>query len=530
MYTGINNFGLDTLTALVPNCTYARFTNLQAGVVQTWIAYRPGLTVIVLEGTTQIQQWVGQIISGSVGLVNQGPYSTLLYWQQQCSVIMSYLRRLTVDPDGAFVVVGHSMGGAVGCLVAAALRIARFERPISLLTFGCPKPGDFRLRLILDATPQIHFVNTSDPIPFIPPSGVEFNGLAYLVPPTVFRSWLAWERPAPRTGLTRDGQRFANPSDFSIYALMFETVLNVSLGRLPPVFYRHNTAEYYQSVICPDDVVHYQLVSTGGGMSDGTTVFSVGRHLVSTGGGMSDGTTYFYHAHFLVSTGGGMSDGTTVFSVGRHLVSTGGGMSDGATVFSVGRHLVSTGGGMSDGATVFSVGRYLVSTGGGMSDGTTVFSVGRYLVSTGGGMSDGTTFYLVSRHLVSIGGGMSDGQALPYHYHLLSTGGGMSDGTTYLSVGRDLVSRGGGMSDGTTYLSVGRDLVSRGGGMSDGTTYLSVGRDLVSRGGGMSDGTTIGGYGFHLHSTGGGMSDGQALNISFQLVSTGGGMSDGTAY
>jgi len=100
---------------------------------------------------------------------------------------------------------GHSLGGAVACVLVARYAIAQLDRFQNLVTFGGPVPGDHRLVLALGGAEQRHWINRGDPV------GAYASLLGLLFPmlwiplPGLDGAWGAWQQLPVRSQITGEG-------------------------------------------------------------------------------------------------------------------------------------------------------------------------------------------------------------------------------------------------------------------------------------------------------------------------------------
>lgn len=216
-----------------------------AGVIPgSLIAVTDGYGLVVVSGTGNYQQLALQIALGIAPAVNFGRYSTSVLWQLAALDVHRRVDASTIDPSKPIILVGHSYGGAVGCLLASEYRIGRPGREISLLTFGMPKPGDFRLHDILSTVRQVHIVNRGDPVPSLPPSAQDLAGITVLVPADLLRAWFAMIQPESRRLLSALGDLVESTGPSFTFADLWAIVAEIVATGTLPTFVNHTIEEY----------------------------------------------------------------------------------------------------------------------------------------------------------------------------------------------------------------------------------------------------------------------------------------------
>lgn len=129
---------------------------------------RPLPVVIVIAGTSTVEQWLAQIQYGARPPTGFGVFATLPFWNGVVDYILGKLLPLAIPTLQDVIIVGHSMGGAVASVLAARLRIGQPLRRIQLLTLGSPRAGDARLYGILASTDMVNLQNDGDVVLSIP--------------------------------------------------------------------------------------------------------------------------------------------------------------------------------------------------------------------------------------------------------------------------------------------------------------------------------------------------------------------------
>lgn len=215
--------------ASIPNCLVATISNL---------------CLVMVTGTTNFQQLALQSLSFGLGPTNQGYYSASSLYDRAANVMAANLGSVGGGDASRFVLIGHSYGAAICQVLATKVRLATPTRRVELVTYGCPKPGDDRLRDINAPMRQINWVNEGDPVPYLPPRGATFFELFALIPSLLFKQWLRYERPAALTVLKHDGtidytNGVAVPDD-----LLTTTSVTIAAGLEPEPFESHSMAAY----------------------------------------------------------------------------------------------------------------------------------------------------------------------------------------------------------------------------------------------------------------------------------------------
>jgi len=160
------------------------------------IIQHPLWTIVIISGTSNPQQLALQAAYSLAGPINFGPYSTMPLWQQAAVYIATLMEAAGVNPVNPVLIAGHSYGGAVATVLTEILRRGNTERPLRLVTFGAPAPGDGRLQRGLRAIPQWHFSTQNDPVPQMPFTGTNVYGLQAVVSAGLRAAWAQWQAPA----------------------------------------------------------------------------------------------------------------------------------------------------------------------------------------------------------------------------------------------------------------------------------------------------------------------------------------------
>lgn len=229
-------FGPEATVSLVPNTS-----STNPGTI---IVITPKQTVVFISGTSNLNQAATQVLYQGLGAFNVGTYSTNLQWFAGASAVVQRINAAGADPTRPITLIGHSYGGAAACLIGAAYVQQTPDRDISLLTFGCPKPGDSRLTDILAGLRQIHYANQGDPIPAIPPV------LAPLLPTNVGAApwqliqYPGFARPPGQVSLSITGVVGPPPDDSILTALIFQFVAEAISSSPITIPFEHGIKEY----------------------------------------------------------------------------------------------------------------------------------------------------------------------------------------------------------------------------------------------------------------------------------------------
>lgn len=213
-----------------------------------------GATVLVLSaGTDTIDQWISQILDASIVPLDYGDFGTLSIWYAAAARIFDKLLDLSAPDDGQFVACGHSYGGAVACVCAALTKRTEPERDVRLLTLGCPKPGDLRLRELLSPTVAIHLRAAGDPIACIPPSNFVFQSLLAPISANQLASWIRYSETTPSYRLQENGERIEDPSCIAVLRDVTNWVVWNLLGFRWGIPFPHLISNYVRLTVCPGE-------------------------------------------------------------------------------------------------------------------------------------------------------------------------------------------------------------------------------------------------------------------------------------
>jgi hypothetical protein len=224
-------------------------TYIQAALFPAFAIVVTGdFTLVFVTGTTTFQQLATQAFTTPQGPTDQGEFGTVPLWNNAATVVFN---RLIADGSHAtkpIVIVGHSYGAAIAMCMSARIRAADATRRIALLTFGCPKPGDERMRVILTTVPQVVMANDDDIVCVVPPNlreTVPFLGLLGL---TLALLWGRWKPPTLFTYQNVNGAISQGPPLFLDGGALLPLLMNV-LAAIPlPIVSGHRIEEYIRRI------------------------------------------------------------------------------------------------------------------------------------------------------------------------------------------------------------------------------------------------------------------------------------------
>jgi pimeloyl-ACP methyl ester carboxylesterase len=177
-------------------------------------------------------------------MVNRGSYSTNLYFQVVADFVATMMLEAGVNPDNPVLFCGHSLGGVASCLLAAEMSLAHPDTDIRLMTLGCPRPGDQRLRGIISTLPSVHVVNTGDIVTQLPPIPREWIPFTSELLPQFFNSWNGWADTPNRMILRPDGVLGTLSEGELTFAQLIEVIGESTIGPPFPSVPAHEVTEY----------------------------------------------------------------------------------------------------------------------------------------------------------------------------------------------------------------------------------------------------------------------------------------------
>jgi len=228
-----------------PRLQRGRFVENTASVIPgSWGAVSDDTLYLFFSGSSTYQQLALQAAASFAGPTPCGGVKTSTFWCQSFTDL--WVRTLAWDlPDRPNVIcAGHSYGGVMAALFAAAIHAQTPAKDVSLITYGCPCPGDQQFSETLADINAVHIVNRGDPVASIPPAGSQFNLVGFLLNPLQSLAWRAWYPLKNRTAVDADGSyRFVSSIDADLAVLQVLTE-ELAAAEVPAPFAAHDQWEY----------------------------------------------------------------------------------------------------------------------------------------------------------------------------------------------------------------------------------------------------------------------------------------------
>jgi pimeloyl-ACP methyl ester carboxylesterase len=196
----------------------------------------PGFLLVVVSGTSNPQQLATQAIFSPTGPLPFGGYSTFPLWELAANRVIQRVTASVTNPTKPIVLAGHSYGGVVAALMAARYRQYLPDRPIRLVTFGMPKPGDSRLDRLLGQVTRSHLVDVGDYVPFVPPGLPDLAYQAAVIPVPLLAAWGRFDTASEHTTLSAAGELVTTQESTMLWPDVLAIVTAVLTSTpLPPV-------------------------------------------------------------------------------------------------------------------------------------------------------------------------------------------------------------------------------------------------------------------------------------------------------
>lgn len=212
----------------------------------------PSPVVVGIAGTTSALQWLGQINYGIGPPRDVGTFATNFIWYIVSSHILNVMLVNDIDPNQRIVVVGHSLGAAVGSVLCARLRQGRPSRVIQLLTCGSPQPGDQRLIAIMRTLQVVSLQNDGDVVLSLP---VNLGSLPLALSLAFGSLWIGnpflWTAPPNRFRISWDGDIEEGSAEPGVPTAVLRVLIWAFLGGPIPNLWEHVPSEYARRLCGP---------------------------------------------------------------------------------------------------------------------------------------------------------------------------------------------------------------------------------------------------------------------------------------
>jgi hypothetical protein len=152
-----------------PGATIAHFdeTTLYPPI---WCIHHALYSVVIYSPTQNTTQALIEVLQGIQAPAEVGGFGSTALWYAQGLRGLNFLSTIGGGNAEPLLLIGYSYGGASAQCAAGIARQSNAQRPIRFLTFGSPRPGDSRLKGLLDLpTRGVCLANDNDAYTAIPP-------------------------------------------------------------------------------------------------------------------------------------------------------------------------------------------------------------------------------------------------------------------------------------------------------------------------------------------------------------------------
>lgn len=216
------------------------------------VTYRhAGFAVAVIEGTSSLAQITWQAIALLAGPENLGFYSTASAWEIAANFLLTQMSADGFISADDLVTVGHSYGAV--CAELAIVKIPFSLGRRACLTFGTPKPGDWRLQKLIARSRCVHLVNDTDIVSLLPPSFPDNAILIPIVSVQTALAYLTWRLPRGTLFQDSDGELRPDVQAISDWPRVVLIVARIVAGLDPAPPTSHLMPEYRMRIArrCP---------------------------------------------------------------------------------------------------------------------------------------------------------------------------------------------------------------------------------------------------------------------------------------
>lgn len=210
---------------------------------QVAVARNAVACVILIEGTTDFQQFALQAFYSLIAPAHVGIFRTSEFWYSASTYALQCMANSGITFAMPRTIVGHSYGAVTACLLGARLRHHTPSTAQRVLMFASPRPGDIAAPALLRSD-YINIVNRGDVVPLTPFNGDELSPIVGTIPSGVLAAWLQWRVMTQTALLETDGQLrewdYPATGTADIASLTANAILGIPLA--PQV--AHTIAEY----------------------------------------------------------------------------------------------------------------------------------------------------------------------------------------------------------------------------------------------------------------------------------------------
>lgn len=201
--------------------------------------------IVCITGTTILEQGVAQALAFGFGPQFFGDYDASPVYEAAASLVLTQMAAVAgVAACTRFVCTGHSYGGATAIVLAAKLKLVDANRQVEIITFGAPKAGGRLLRAVTRPLKQLHYVHELDPVPYLPPNGVDFFHVISLITAGLRGEWGLYVRPAYVFQITNAGTLDLQEAEDIPNDAVTAIALAINAHADVPSFNSHNANTY----------------------------------------------------------------------------------------------------------------------------------------------------------------------------------------------------------------------------------------------------------------------------------------------
>lgn len=255
--------------AYIPDVVAVDINTDGAGPLPQWIFWRtPCGRGAIFAGTTNFQQAALQAFYGVNGPTAVGRYYTNLFWHVNAEVMRGAFEAFAGAHVRRTFLGGHSYGGAVAALVAAAESTVENVDEYRLVTLGAPRFGNGQLYGHLSGESSVFLQNEGDPVPSLPPSYPTLTDMLPIIGPLAFFFWQRWAPPPVQTVIRPDGTTYQS-NDWNGGDVAANAIAGIIRDRgVIPTFLAHKIKEYRRRICPPPSrprgtIVHLVFTSNG---------------------------------------------------------------------------------------------------------------------------------------------------------------------------------------------------------------------------------------------------------------------------